>query len=68
MIKSLLSAFIDEEEDTVTLSDSHVSLGSYKANWQLQSKSNLHKTMLFFTRVPKSLAYEVGTGKSSNKM
>jgi hypothetical protein len=68
MLQSLSSAFFDEEGDTVRLSDSHAGLGSHKANWQIQAKSNFHKTIYIFARVPKSLAYEVGAGKSSNKM
>jgi|GEM_PF-5059049 len=46
MLKSLSSAFIDEEGETVKFSGNHADLGSHKANWQLQSKSNFHKTML----------------------
>ncbi len=46
MLQSLSSAFIDEERGTVRLLDSYAGLGSYKANWQIQAKSNFYKTML----------------------
>ncbi len=46
MLKSLSSAFIDEERSTVRLLDSYAGLGSHKAKWQIQAKSNFHKTML----------------------